>query len=160
MIGTAYRKNVLTVVDTSGKDLAAALGKNPYLIKPNKAELEEIQNTRLDSIQKITSAARELQNRGARNVLVSLGSDGALLAADDGYAYFCRIPEGQLIDSTGAGDSMVAGFVAKDLTGASKAECLQFAVACGSASAYSYGLLERKDLEQICLRMPEPEMIS
>ena len=82
-----------------------------------------------------------------------------MLAADDGRVYACGIPEGKLIDSTGSGDSMAAGFIAKDASGASKEESLRFAVACGSASAYSYELLDRAGLDRIYARMPEPEIL-
>ena len=91
--------------------------------------------------------------------MVSLGADGALLASYDGRVYKCGIPEGKLIDSTGAGDSMIAGFMAKDLTGADKRECLRFSVACGSASAFSYGLMDAAGLEKVLQQMPEPEIL-
>ena len=152
-------KDVKTVVDASGDDLLRALDKNPYRIKPNKAELEEICRTKLGSLYDIAAAARELQQKGARSVLVSLGADGALLASGDGKVFACSIPEGELVNSTGAGDSMVAGFIARDLTGGTKEDCLRFAVACGSASSYSYGLLEQDGLKEVLDRMPEPELI-
>ncbi len=160
LIDAADGKDVRTVVDTSGKNLLTALVKNPYLIKPNKAELAEISKTELDSAGQIADSARKLQDKGARNVLVSLGAEGALLAADDGRVYTCGIPKGKLIDSTGAGDSMVAGFIAKDSSGASKEDCLRFAVACGSASSYSYELLDAAGLEQVLSRMPKAEMLA
>ncbi len=159
LLGAVSGKNVRTVVDTSGDHLLTALAEKPYLIKPNKAELEEISGMELSSTEQIAIAAHSLRSAGARNVLVSLGADGALLAADDGRVYICGIPEGQLIDSTGAGDSMTAGFIAKDLSGAGKSECLRYAVACGSASAYSYDLLTAAELEKVYLRTPEPETL-
>ena len=159
LLSAVSGNNVRTVVDASGSFLYKALGKNPYLVKPNKAELEEITGMDLHSNEKIASAACFLRDKGARNVLVSLGADGALLAADDGKVYICGIPEGQLIDSTGAGDSMTAGFIAHDLSGASKKESLKYAVACGSASAYSYDLLTAAELGKVFLRTPEPEII-
>ena len=159
LLDAAAGKNIRSVVDASGNHLLTALKKNPYLIKPNKAELEEICNENLASMRQIAGAALKLQEKGAQNVLVSLGAEGALLAADDGKVYTCGIPEGKLVDSTGAGDSMVAGFIAKDCSGASKDECLHFAAACGSASAYSGSLLEADSLEQILSRTPTPKLL-
>ena len=153
-------KNVRIVVDTSGKNLLAAIEKHPYLIKPNKAELEEIFSTKMDSVTQIASFAQKLQQMGAQNVLVSLGAAGALLAADDGQIYTCAVPSGDLKDSTGAGDSMVAGFIAKILSGAEKDECLRYAVGCGCASAYSDALLMPDELEQIYPDTPFPVKIS
>jgi 1-phosphofructokinase len=160
LISAADGKDVRIVVDTSGENLVTTLGKKPYLIKPNKAELAEISKMDFSSISQIADSARKLQDKGARNVLVSLGAEGALLAADDGRIYTCGIPEGKLIDSTGAGDSMVAGFIAKDSSGAAKEDCLRFAVACGSASSYSHELLDAAGLEQVFSRMPKAEMLT
>lgn len=159
LLAAVRGKNVRTVVDTSGEYLRKALEEKPGLIKPNKAELEEICRKDLSSIGRIAEAADSLRDLGARNVLVSLGAKGALLAADDGHIYTCGIPEGKLIDSTGAGDSMLAGFVSKDLSGAEKSECLRFAVACGSTSAYSYELRQVDELEKVYQRTPKPETL-
>ena len=152
-------RDVRVVVDTSGKNLLAALKNQPYLIKPNRAELEESFHTELNSVGQIASAALQLREMGAANVLVSLGPDGALLAADNGEVYSCAVPEGKLIDSTGAGDSMVAGFVARDGVHADRAECLRYAVACGCASAYSYELLKPTELELIYAVTPQPVLL-
>ena len=89
-------------------------------------------------------------------MLVSLGPDGALLAADDGKVRTCAVPEGKLVDSTGAGDSMAAGFIAKAGLSAAKDQCLKFAVACGCASAYSFELLTAENLAEVFSRTPEP----
>ncbi len=159
LLSAVRGKAVRTVVDASGGYLLAALDEKPYLIKPNKAELEEICGKELPSSGQIASAACDLRKKGAQNVLVSLGAEGAILAADDGHVYTCGIPEGKLIDSTGAGDSMTAGFIAKALTGSAKRDCLRYAVACGSASAYSYDLLDAAGLEKVWQRMPEPETL-
>lgn len=155
LIDAVSDDNVRIVVDTSGKNLLTALEKHPYLIKPNKAELEEVIGSKMDSATKIAAGARKLQQMGAENVLVSLGPDGALLAADDGHIYVCAVPEGKLIDSTGAGDSMVAGFIAKDAAHAGRDECLRFAVACGCASAYSYELLEPEEANRLYEKTPD-----
>ena len=159
LIDTVSGKDVRIIVDTSEKNLLAALKKHPYLIKPNKAELEEILEINLNSISQIASAALKLQDMGAENVLVSLGADGALLAADSGEIYTCAVPAGKLKDSTGAGDSMVAGFIAKDIAHAEKADCLRFAVGCGCASAYSSELLQKEELEMVYAKTPLPVLL-
>ena len=156
----AVPTDVSVVVDSSGAHLLSALTKHPFLIKPNKAELEEICGENLDSTGKIAAAAMELREKGAQNVMVSLGAGGGLLAADDGGVYTCSTPEGKLIDSTGAGDSMVAGFVAQTLSGANKAECLRFAVACGCASTYSYELLDADGLRKVFEKTPRPSQYN
>lgn len=156
LINAVSEKQVRIVLDTSGKHLLSALEKHPWLIKPNRAELEEAFETKFDSMEQIAGAALKLREKGAENVLVSLGAEGALLASDDGCVYTCAIPAGQLIDSTGAGDSMVAGFIAEDLAGGSREECIRYAVACGCASSYSYDLLERSFLEQVYCQTPLP----
>ena len=152
-------RDVRVVVDTSGKNLLLTLKNHPWLIKPNKAELEEIFRAELHSMDQIASAALSLREMGAANVLVSLGPDGALLAADNDCVYSCTVPEGKLIDSTGAGDSMVAGFVARDSDHADRAECLRYAVACGCASAYSYELLRSADVDQLYGVTPQPVLL-
>lgn len=159
LINAVSGKHIRIALDTSGKHLNSALDKKPWLIKPNKAELEEIFETEFSSVSQIADAAVKLRERGAENVLVSLGPDGALLASEDGGVYTCAVPAGQLIDSTGAGDSMVAGFVAKKLSGSEAVECLRYAVACGCASSYSYDLLELPFLDQVYSRTPLPETV-
>ena len=160
LMDAVKEKDVRIVVDTSGKNLLAALEKRPYLVKPNKTELEEIFETKMNSAGQIASFAQKLQKMGAHNVLVSLGAAGALLSADDGQIYTCNVPRGDLKDSTGAGDSMVAGFIAKDLSGAARDECLRYAVACGCASAYSDELLMPDELKLVYADTPLPEKIS
>ena len=156
LIDAVAGNNVRVVVDTSGKNLLSALNKHPFLVKPNKAELEEIFEAKFDSMAEIASAALNLREKGAANVMVSLGAEGALLAADNGRIYTCTVPQGKLIDSTGAGDSMVAGFIAKDIDRAERDECLRFAVACGCASAYSYELLDPAGLQKVYSQTPAP----
>ena len=159
LINALHGRDVRVVVDTSGKNLLSALANHPWLIKPNKAELEDVFQTKLNSLDEIASAALKLRKMGAANVLVSLGPDGALLAADSGGVYSCAVPKGTLIDSTGAGDSMVAGFVARDSDHADRAECLRYAVACGCASAYSYELLKSAELDRLYAVTPQPVLL-
>ena len=92
--------------------LTKALPYHPFLVKPNLEELEEIVGKKLDGLSAIEIAAQQMQQLGARNVLVSLGGEGALLIDEKGHAHHHRAPKGKVLNTVGAGDSMVAGFLA------------------------------------------------
>lgn len=131
------------VLDTRGNLLKENLNGN-FLIKPNIAELEEMFGTKLSTTADIIKKCAYFLERNVKNVIVSIGGKGALLVNKEG-AYLAGAPEGELINSVGAGDSMVAGFIAGIETGRSPEDSFRLAVASGSATAYSYGLGE-KDL--------------
>ncbi|WP_435309996.1 1-phosphofructokinase [Sebaldella termitidis] len=131
------------VLDTRGNLLKENLNGN-FLIKPNIAELEEMFETKLSTTADIIKKCAYFLERNVKNVIVSMGGKGALLVNKEG-AYLAGAPEGELINSVGAGDSMVAGFIAGIETGRSPEDSFRLAVASGSATAYSYGLGE-KDL--------------
>lgn len=139
-------KTVRCVVDATGELLLRALPHRPFLVKPNHQELGELVGRELDpgDLPALTRAARELRERGAENVMVSLGAHGALLAAADGEIYTQRAPAGQLKNSVGAGDSTVAGFLTACDRG--YAEALRLAVAAGSATAFSWGLATGEEI--------------
>ena len=131
-------KNVKIVVDATGDLLKNTLKYRPFLIKPNKAELEELFAKELSSTEQIVKCALALQEMGAQNVLVSMAKDGALLLDSHGKVYHCSAAKGVVINSVGAGDSMVAGFLA----GADKGYeyALKLGTASGGATAFSSGL--------------------
>ena len=131
------------VLDTRGNLLKENLNGN-FLIKPNIAELEEMFETKLSTTADIIKKCAYFLERNVKNVIVSMGGKGALLVNKEG-AYLAEAPKGELINSVGAGDSMVAGFIAGIETGRSPEDSFRLAVASGSATAYSYGLGE-KDL--------------
>ena len=131
------------VLDTRGNLLKENLNGN-FLIKPNIAELEEMFETKLSTTADIIKKCAYFLERNVKNVIVSMGGKGALLVNKEG-AYLAGAPEGELTNSVGAGDSMVAGFIAGIETGRSPEDSFRLAVASGSATAYSYGLGE-KDL--------------
>ena len=131
------------VLDTRGNLLKENLNGN-FLIKPNIAELEEMFGTKLSTTADIIKKCAYFLERNVKNVIVSMGGKGALLVNKEG-AYLAEAPKGELINSVGAGDSMVAGFIAGIETGRSPEDSFRLAVASGSATAYSYGLGE-KDL--------------
>ena len=143
-------KQVRVVVDAEGELLTSAIPCHPFLIKPNKEELEEIFNQELRSDEEVAVCAEKLRQQGARNVLVSLGGDGALLAGEDGKIYRCRSPKGTLVNSVGAGDSMVAGFLAGyERSGGNLREALRYGIAGGSATAFKDWLAEREEIEAL-----------
>ena len=115
----------------------------PFLIKPNAAELGEIFGKTLTTDQEIEDCARQLQERGARNVLVSMAGDGSLLLDDTGAVHRLGVPQGKVVNSVGAGDSMVAGFLAGWLEHRDYAMAHKLGAATGSATAFSDGLAER-----------------
>ncbi len=104
-------RQIRTVVDATGDLLVNVLKYHPFLIKPNNHELEEIFNVPMDSRETIVRYAGKLQEQGAGNVLISMAGDGAILVAEDGSVQESPAPEGTLVNSVGAGDSMVAGFI-------------------------------------------------
>ena len=131
-------KGIRFVVDAEGGLLSAVLPYRPFLIKPNRAELEGIVGHPLTSDSDLVSAAAELQARGARNVLISLGGDGALLLDEDGSCHRAPAVGGKPVNTVGAGDSMVAGFMAGVDRGYEYA--LKLGLSAGGATATSEGL--------------------
>ena len=141
-------KGIPVIVDASSVLLWNVLEHEPFLIKPNKDELEDLFYRDLQSKEEIIFYAKELQNRGARNVLVSLGKDGAVLVADDGDIYEMEAPKSEVLNSVGAGDSMVAGFVAGYLSSRDYQEALKLGICAGSATAFSEGLATKSDIDK------------
>ena len=142
-------KGVRAVVDATRDLLVNVLPYHPFLIKPNNHELGEIVGRKLTTDAEITAAAKELQAKGARNVLVSMAGDGALLLDEAGRTHRIGCPKGKVVNSVGAGDSMVAGFVAGYLHGGDYAAALRLGTACGSATAFSLGLAKKKDIDAL-----------
>lgn len=153
-----------TVVDTSGEALICALAERPWLIKPNREELAALTGRDLPTLDSVVAAAGELQAKGARNVLVSLGGDGAVLCTEEGERVYQPAPEGTVIGTVGAGDSMVAGFVAAYTRIGTFDEgperwlaCLRIGVACGSATAFSEGLATEEAFLRLLKCLPEEQ---
>lgn len=130
-----YDKNIPFIVDTSGKHLIDSLKYNPFLIKPNKEELEECLGIKVESIDDLRNGMKRLQELGALNVLVSLGEDGAMLIDDQGNEYGLAAPSINVVNTVGAGDSMLAGFMYGFLKNRDYKEALIYGVACGTATA-------------------------
>lgn len=137
-------KGIRFVVDATGELLLNVLKYNPFLIKPNLAELEDIVGEILDSEEKIISAAFKLKKMGAVNVLVSLGKDGALLIDEFGNVHRQSVLGGKPVNTVGAGDSTVAGFLAGYDNGYEYA--LRLGVAAGGATACSQYLATKEEI--------------
>ena len=149
LLACVEEKSVRTVVDATGDTLLNALAYRPYLIKPNRDELTALVGRALPDDASVFDAARELQEKGARNVLVSLGGDGALLLTEEGAVHRRAAYCGEIRSTVGAGDSMIAGFLTALERGAQPQEALRFAVAAGSATAFSDGLATRERIEAL-----------
>lgn len=149
ILAKLQEKNIQFVVDATGDLLYKTLPYKPFCIKPNVQELEELFKIKIESKQQIIQYAKKLQELGAKNVIVSMGGDGALLVAENGKVIACNSPKGEVIDTVGAGDSMVAGFIAGYMQYKNYALALQFAVATGSATAFSIWLAKKEKILQL-----------
>lgn len=137
------KANVEIVLDTRGNLLQDNIHNNLF-VKPNIHELRDMFSEKLETKQEIVEKCKYFLDRGVKNVILSRGGDGALLV-NKKFVLEASVPKGKLINSIGAGDSMVAGFVAGFVKGMSTEDAFKLAVASGSATAYSYGMAE-KDL--------------
>ncbi|WP_022761655.1 MULTISPECIES: 1-phosphofructokinase [unclassified Butyrivibrio] len=130
-------KGVTFVVDATKDLLMNVLKYHPFLIKPNNHELGEMFGTVLKTDDEIEEHAKKLQEMGARNVLISMAGDGAMLITEDGQRFRVGVPKGKVKNSVGAGDSMVAGFVAGYMKTKDYKVALNMGTAAGSATAFS-----------------------
>ncbi|MCI8381998.1 MAG: 1-phosphofructokinase [Lachnospiraceae bacterium] len=142
-------RNVRIVVDATKDLLLNALPYHPFLIKPNNHELGEIFDVELGTRSEVISYAGKLKERGAQNVLVSMAGEGAVLVAADGKVYEAPAPEGVLINGVGAGDSMVAGFMAGYMEKEDYEYAFHMGLAAGSASAFSEYLATKEEILQV-----------
>ena len=142
-------KGILTVVDATKNLLVNVLKYHPFLVKPNNYELGEIFQTVLKTSDEIVEAAKKLQQMGARNVLISMAGDGAILVAENGEIHQIGVPKGTVQNSVGAGDSMVAGFMAGYLEKNDYLYALRLGTASGSATAFSKGLAVKEEIERL-----------
>lgn len=142
-------KQITTIVDAEGELLLNTLKYRPFLIKPNHLELAAILGKPLNSEEDIINGAKALLEKGARNVMVSMAEKGAILVAENGKIYKAAAPKGRLINSVGAGDSSVAGFVAGYLKSNDFEHALKLGVASGSATAFSLGLATKDKIYEI-----------
>lgn len=142
-------KEILIVVDATRDLLVNVLEYHPFLIKPNNHELGEIFGVEIKDKDEVVTYAKKLQDMGARNVLISMAGDGAVLVAEDGTTYRTEAPKGKVKNSVGAGDSMVAGFVYGYLTESDYEKAFYYGVCTGSASAFSENLATKQEVETL-----------
>ena len=142
-------KNILIAVDATKDLLVNVLENRPFLIKPNNFELGEIFGVSLRTRDEVVPYAKKMQEKGARNVLVSMGGEGAVLLAEDGSVFKSEAPKGKVIKTVGAGDSMVAGFIAGWLEKKDYGHAFKMGISAGSASAFSAELAEKSMVEEI-----------
>ena len=142
-------KEINFVVDATKELLLNVLKYKPFLIKPNHHELGEMFNVKLNSKDEIITYAKKLQEIGARNVIISMAGDGAILIEENGEITISDTPKGTLVNSVGAGDSMVGGFLAGIAENKNIKEAFKIGVATGSASAFSEGLATRDKVEEL-----------
>lgn len=142
-------KKVKVVVDATKNLLKETLEYHPFLVKPNHHELGELFGVTISNPEEALSYAEKLQQMGAVNVLVSMAGDGAVLLDEYGNRHMSPAPEGRLINSVGAGDSMVAGFLAGYLETKDYEQAFQMGIAAGSASAFSEFLATREKTMEV-----------
>lgn len=147
IMGHLQEKKLHIAVDATKDLLVNVLQYHPLLIKPNNHELGEIFGVEISKKAEVVPYAKKLQDMGARNVLVSMAGEGAVLVAEDGSVYEAEAPKGKVVNSVGAGDSMVAGFLAGYLESRDYEKAFYTGLCTGSASAFSEELATRDEVE-------------
>ncbi|MCR5001108.1 MAG: 1-phosphofructokinase family hexose kinase [Lachnospiraceae bacterium] len=139
------------VVDTTGENFINALPYHPFLVKPNHEELSQLLGEQISPFDKdaVLSGAKMLKQKGARNVLVSLASQGALLLTEDDRVISREAPNGIVKNSVGSGDAMVAGFIAGYLDSQSLEDAFYMGLASGSATAFMEGLAGGQEIREL-----------
>lgn len=148
MMSRFENRGIRFVVDAPGNLLVNALAARPFFIKPNNHEIGRIFDAQVETPEECLPLAHKLHDQGARNVLVSCGEKGAALVDADGAEHTTATPPCKLVNATGSGDSMVAGFLTALDRGWNYDDALKFAVACGSATAASQGLADKATIER------------
>ena len=146
-------RGVSVVVDATGDSLRNVLKYQPFLIKPNHHELADLFEMQMLTEEDIANAGRKLQEQGARNVLISMAGDGAILLDETGGYHRIACPKGRVVNSVAAGDSMVAGFLAGFVGTGDYEYALRLGTAAGSATAFSLGLADREMIQKLLIQM-------
>lgn len=147
-------RDIFIVVDATKDLLLNVLPYRPFLVKPNNHELGELFGVTLASREEVVPYAKKLQEKGARNVLISMAGEGAVLIAENKEVFLCDAPKGIVKNSVGAGDSMVAGFIAGWYEKRSYAHAFKMGLASGSASTFSEKLATKSEIEKIYRALP------
>jgi 1-phosphofructokinase len=141
-------RGVKVVVDATGEALNKVVSHRPFLIKPNHHELSELFGVTLTNVRDILPYGRKLLDQGAKHVIVSMAEEGALLFTESG-TYRATVPQGKVVNSVGAGDSLVAGFLGTYVQTGDLLESFRFGIAAGSATAFSPDLCTRNQIEPL-----------
>lgn len=149
MMKLAKAKGANVVVDATGELLRNTLKYGPLLVKPNHHELGELYGVELKTKEEVMIYAKKMRMEGAKNVLVSMAGDGAVLAAEDGSVWFGEAPKGTVVNTVGSGDSMLAGFLWRFTETKSAEEAFKTGIASGSASAFSAELGTKDEVEKL-----------
>jgi 1-phosphofructokinase len=136
------------IIDTTGQALLDTLPLHPLVVKPNHHELADLFKVTFKDEQEIITYARKLLDKGAKHVLVSMAGDGALLVTKD-KAYKANAPKGTVINSVGAGDSMIAGFAGTFMETNDPIESFHMGAACGSATAFSQDIAIKEKIDEV-----------
>mgnify|MGYP001081687101 CR=1 FL=1 len=152
-------KEVKVIVDTTGEALISTLKHKPFLIKPNNHELGEIFNIEIHKKEDIIKYSQRLREMGAQNVIISMAGEGALLICSEGV-YHASAPKGIVKNSVGAGDSLIAGFLARYSKTQDITEAFKYGVASGSATAFSMDLCKREDVEKLLVQVKITKLLS
>ncbi|WP_338209460.1 1-phosphofructokinase [Lactiplantibacillus paraxiangfangensis] len=136
------------VIDTTGEALKKTLPSHPLVVKPNNHELADYYHTTFNSRDDIIAAGQRMLKEGAQHVLISMAGDGGLLITKDAV-YFSAAPKGHVINSVGAGDSMIGGFVGTFAKTHDAVESFRYGLACGSATAFSEDIATRAKIDEI-----------
>ncbi|MBM7694542.1 1-phosphofructokinase [Peribacillus deserti] len=142
------QRGVKVVVDTSGPSLMDVVKHRPFLIKPNHHELGDLFSVEIETVKDAAFYAKKLIEAGARNVIVSMAGEGAVLQTE-GKTYTAGVPRGNVVNSVGAGDSVVAGFIGKYTKTNDIIQAFKYGIAAGSATAFSTDLCQKQEIEAL-----------
>ena len=146
-------RNIMIAVDATKQLLINSLAMHPFLIKPNRLELSEIFHKEVETQDDVVKYAGKLQEMGARNVIVSLGRKGALLLDENGETHSCGVLKETVVNTVGAGDSMVAGFIAGYQKTGDYGYALKLGSACGNATSFLPGLATRAKIDEVFAKL-------
>ena len=147
------KRGIACIVDATKDLLLRVLPYKPFLVKPNHLELGEIFNKEFITHEQVIPYAKQLQAQGARNVLISMAEKGAVLVTEEGRVLTHNGIHGHVKNSVGAGDSMVAGFIAGYLRQGDFYEALKMGIAAGSATAFEEGLATGMQINKLCQKL-------
>ncbi|WP_419155457.1 1-phosphofructokinase [Weissella minor] len=148
LVSLVQKSGAQFIIDTTGDALKATLAQGPVLVKPNRAEVAELYQQPIESLSDVQKAGERLIQDGAQHAIISMAGDGAMFFSND-EMYYAPALVGKVVNSVGAGDSMIAGFVGALSQGMSNSECFKYAVASGTATAFSADIAEKQLIDEL-----------